>query len=488
MLNFVKTATLSLKNKHTNLVENLFEQKEFENKYTRKSMLKKTFSILSMIAKHITKYPAPLGLTLGWTFGSLSFMALIIQIVSGVCLTMHYVPSVELAFDSVEHIMRDVYYGHMIRYVHANGASFYFVCVYCHIFRSLYYKTFLKNVLTWQIGVVILILSMAAAFLGYVLPWGQMSFWGATVITNLFSVIPVAGVDIVNSMWGGFGVGGPTLNRFYTLHFVIPLVIFALVIVHILLLHDAGSSSPQNNGSALDRGTFGGLFIIKDIFLISYGLVIFTLFLVFGPNVLNHPDNYNPADPMQTPPHIVPEWYFLPFYAVLRAIPNKAAGVIAMGVAIAFFFLLPTIGKETQKVEIRDNNKFRAYEKTIFWGFTVNALLLGYLGGMSIEWPYNYIALICFFMYFILGLLLASKEVLAALTERDEMEFKIKSEFLGEKNAKGGNVGSFKNSEKKKPIGVLILFARRIHTKKGPPLPPLVGQKKNNQVVMTKLV
>lgn len=387
----------------------------YKKNFHRAPLSNRIFTAISIIARHLSKYPAPLGLTLSWTFGSLSFLALIIQIVSGLFLTMHYVPEVEFAFDSVEHIMRDVQYGHAVRYVHANGASFYFVCVYCHMFRSLYYRTFLKNVLTWQVGVVILLLSMAAAFLGYVLPWGQMSFWGATVITNLFSVIPVAGPDIVTSMWGGFGVGGPTLNRFYTLHFAIPLIIFALVILHILLLHDAGSSTPQNSGAVLDKATFGGLFILKDVYLISQGLFIFCVFLVLGPNVLNHPDNYNPADAMQTPAHIVPEWYFLPFYAVLRAIPNKAAGVVAMAMAILFFFFLPTFGTK-QEFKVKDTKKFEKYEQTVFWMFTLNALILGYIGGMSIEYPYSEIALVNFYLYFVLGFFLSARYQLAEQT------------------------------------------------------------------------
>lgn len=402
----------------------LWLKKPYTRSFHRETLSSKILSIPSIFARHLSKYPAPLGLTLSWTFGSLSFLALIIQIVSGICLTMHYVPSVDLAFDSVEHIMRDVNYGHMIRYIHANGASFYFVCVYCHIFRSLYHRTFLKNILTWQVGVVILLLSMAAAFLGYVLPWGQMSFWGATVITNLFSVIPLAGPDVVTTMWGGFGVGGPTLSRFYTLHFVIPLIIFALVMLHILLLHDAGSSTPQNSGTALDKGTFGGLFILKDTYLISFGLIIFCAFLVFGPNVLNHPDNYNPADPMQTPPHIVPEWYFLPFYAVLRAIPNKAAGVIAMALSILFFFFLPAFGNK-QIFGIKDTNKFQMYEKILFWGFTLNALILGYLGGMPIEWPYNLLSLLCFILYFVLGWYLSARSSFAQLVNQTDNHISI---------------------------------------------------------------
>jgi quinol-cytochrome oxidoreductase complex cytochrome b subunit len=295
---------------------------------------------------------------------------------------MHYIPHVTLAFDSVEHIMRDVSYGHLIRYTHANGASFYFVCLYCHVFRSLYYKTFIKNGVTWQVGVVILLLSMATAFLGYVLPWGQMSFWGATVITNLFSVIPFLGTDIVHTLWGGYSVGAPTLTRFYSLHFLLPLIVLWLVIIHILLLHEKGSSTPNKIFFGSERVSFLGFFGIKDIYLVTYSLSIFSLFLIFGPNVLNHPDNYNLADPMQTPPHIVPEWYFLPFYAILRAIPNKTLGVVAFAGSILILIFLP-IKRKISKPKTSNNLQFA--EKVVFWLFIIDVFFLGYLGGMPIE-------------------------------------------------------------------------------------------------------
>lgn len=362
-------------------------------------------NIIDFIKKHLKNYPAPLTLNLSWTFGSLSLMALVIQIVTGFCLTMHYIPHTELAFDSVEHIMRDVSFGYLIRYTHANGASFYFVCVYCHIFRSLYYKTFIKNATTWQVGVVILLLSMATAFLGYVLPWGQMSFWGATVITNLFSVIPFIGSDVVQTMWGGYGVGSPTLNRFYSLHFILPLIILWLVIIHILLLHEKGSTTPNKSNMGTERVSFLGYFGIKDGYLITYGLSIFCLFLIFGPNVLNHPDNYIPADPMQTPPHIVPEWYFLPFYAILRAIPNKILGVLAMALSIIALMFLP-IKRKSSKPKTSNNVQFA--EKLIFWLFFVDVIYLGYLGGMPIEWPYNLFSFLFCILYFILLLAISS--------------------------------------------------------------------------------
>lgn len=359
----------------------------------------------NFINKHLKNYPAPMNLNLSWTFGSLSLMALIIQIVTGFCLTMHYVPHTQISFDSIEHIMRDVNYGYMLRYTHANGASFYFICLYCHVFRSLYYKTFIKNSSTWQVGVVILLLSMATAFLGYVLPWGQMSFWGATVITNLFSVIPFMGHDIVHALWGGYGVGTPTLNRFYSLHFLLPLIVLWLVIIHILLLHEKGSSTPNKSFFVSDVVSFWSFFGIKDAYLLSFGLSLFCLFLIFGPNVLNHPDNYIPADPMQTPAHIVPEWYFLPFYAILRAIPNKIFGVIAMAASILILIVLP-LKRNNSKPKTTNTVQFS--EKLIFWFFVVDVLYLGYLGGMPIEWPFNLQSFIFCILYFILILAISS--------------------------------------------------------------------------------
>lgn len=362
-------------------------------------------NISDFIKKHLKNYPAPLTLNLSWTFGSLSLMALVIQIVTGFCLTMHYIPHTFIAFDTVEHIMRDVNFGYLLRYTHANGASFYFICIYCHIFRSLYYKTFIKNATTWQVGVIIFILSMATAFLGYVLPWGQMSFWGATVITNLFSVVPLVGNDIVQTLWGGFGVGSPTLNRFYSLHFILPLIVLWLVIIHILLLHGKGSSTPNKSNVGTERVSFLGYFGIKDGYLLTYSLVLFCIFLIFGPNVLNHPDNYIPADPMQTPPHIVPEWYFLPFYAILRAIPNKVLGVIAMALSIAALIFLP-IKRKTSKP--KTSNNLQMAEKIIFWLFVIDVVYLGYLGGMPIEWPYNLFSVIFCILYFILLISISS--------------------------------------------------------------------------------
>lgn len=353
----------------------------------------------NFMRKHLKNYPAPVTLNLSWAFGSLSMLALVIQILTGFWLTMHYVPNVTMSFEFVEHAMRDVNAGYLIRYTHANGASFYFVCIYSHIFRSLYYKTFLKNSVTWQVGVVIFLLSMATAFLGYVLPWGQMSFWGATVITNLFSVLPVIGDDVVQTMWGGFGVGNSTLNRFYSLHFLMPLIVLWLVIIHILLLHEKGSSTPNKSNFGTERVSFVVFFGIKDVFLLTFSMVGFGLFLVYGPNVLNHPDNYITANPMQTPPHIVPEWYFLPFYAILRAIPNKILGVVAMAMSILVLIFLPMKRKIRKP---KTSNNLQIVEKLVFWLFFIDVIWLGYLGGMPIQWPYTLQAIILCVLYFIL--------------------------------------------------------------------------------------
>jgi ubiquinol-cytochrome c reductase cytochrome b subunit len=300
--------------------------------------------ILSVVDGHIIDYPAPINLSYAWSFGALAGICLGIQIVTGIFLAMHYTPHIDLAFSSVEHIMRDVNSGWLIRYMHANGASMFFIVVYCHIFRGLYYGSYMApREHLWCSGVVIFLLMMATAFMGYVLPWGQMSFWGATVITNLFSAIPVAGPSIVEWLWGGFSVDNATLNRFFSLHFLMPFVIAGMVIAHIALLHRDGSNNPLGIDSSMDKIAFYPYYYVKDLFSVVVFVVFFSLFLFYYPNLLGHPDNYIPADPMSTPAHIVPEWYFLPFYAILRSIPDKLGGVAAMGGAIVILLFLPFI-------------------------------------------------------------------------------------------------------------------------------------------------
>lgn len=297
---------------------------------------------MAFIDSHIVDYPTPLNLNYLWSFGSAAGLCLVIQMISGILLAMHYTPHIDLAFSSVEHIMRDVNNGWLIRYLHANGASMFFIVVYCHLFRGLFYGSYMfPRQLLWVSGVVIFLLMMATGFMGYVLPWGQMSFWGATVITNLFSAIPVVGSSIVEWLWGGFSVGNATLNRFFSLHYLLPFVIAGLVIVHLSLLHTDGSSNPLGVNTNVQTISFYPYFYVKDLFAFFILVFFLSVIIVYYPNSLGHPDNYIPANPMSTPAHIVPEWYFLPFYAILRSIPDKLGGVLAMFGAIVVLMILP---------------------------------------------------------------------------------------------------------------------------------------------------
>ena len=313
--------------------------------------------IISFMEHELHEYPTPKNLNYWWNFGSLAGIMLVVMIVTGVLLSMHYVAHVDMAFNSVEHIMRDVNGGWLLRYLHMNGASMFFIVVYIHIFRGLYYGSY-KNPreLLWILGVVILLLMMATAFMGYVLPWGQMSFWGATVITNLFSAIPIIGNDIVTWLWGGFAVDQPTLNRFFSLHYLLPFVIVAVVLLHIAALHTHGSNNPLgiDRKGPQDSIPFHPYYTVKDLFGLGVFLIVYALMVFYSPNLLGEPDNYIPANPLQTPPHIVPEWYFLPFYAILRStpdilfIPAKLAGVILMFGSILLLMVLPWL--DTSKV------------------------------------------------------------------------------------------------------------------------------------------
>jgi quinol-cytochrome oxidoreductase complex cytochrome b subunit len=326
-----------------------------------------------------TQYPAPKNLNYWWNFGSLAGLVLVMQILTGIVLVMHYTPHTLLAFDSVEHIMRDVNYGWLLRYMHANGASMFFIVVYIHIFRGLYYGSYkAPRELLWFLGIIIFLLMMATAFMGYVLPWGQMSFWGATVITNLFSAIPVVGEPIVTWLWGGFSVDNPTLNRFFSLHYLLPFVIVGVVVLHILALHQHGSNNPLgiDTKGPQDKIPFHPYYTIKDAFGVGVFLIFFAYWLFYNPNYLGHPDNYIPANPMVTPEHIVPEWYFLPFYAILRSVPDKLGGVLLMFGAILILFLLPWL--DTSKVR---SAKFRPIYKQLFWVFVLACIGLTYAGG-----------------------------------------------------------------------------------------------------------
>jgi ubiquinol-cytochrome c reductase cytochrome b subunit len=358
--------------------------------------------LLSFIDSHIINYPTPINLNYMWSFGSAAGLCLIIQIITGIFLAMHYTPHIDLAFDSVEHIMRDVKNGWLIRYSHANGASMFFIVVYLHIFRGLYYGSYISpRAQLWMSGVFIFLLMMATAFMGYVLPWGQMSFWGATVITNLFSAIPLIGQSIVEWLWGGFSVSNPTLNRFYSLHYLFPFIISGLTIVHLSLLHKDGSNNPLGINQNVDTISFYPYFYVKDLFSFFIFVFIFSFFVFFYPNVLGHPDNYIPANPLVTPPHIVPEWYFLPFYAILRSIPNKLGGVVAMISAILILLILPFINTS----EIR-STKFRPIFGFFYWFLVGDFLILGWIGQKPVESPYIEIGMGATLFYFIFFLVL----------------------------------------------------------------------------------
>ncbi len=358
--------------------------------------------LLSFIDSHIIDYPTPVNLNYLWSFGSAAGICLVVQILTGIFLAMHYTPHIDLAFDSVEHIMRDVQNGWLIRYAHANGASMFFIVVYCHIFRGLYYGSYIyPRGRLWASGVIIFLLMMATAFMGYVLPWGQMSFWGATVITNLFSAIPFVGGSIVEWLWGGFSVGNATLNRFFSLHYLMPFVIAGLVIVHLSLLHKDGSNNPLGINTNVDTIPFYPYFYVKDLYAFFIFIFFFAFFVFFYPNLLGHPDNYIPANPLVTPAHIVPEWYFLPFYAILRSIPDKLGGVVAMISAILVLLLLPVIN--TSKVR---SSKFRPIFAFAYWFLVSDFLILGWIGQKPVETPFIEIGMAATLFYFVFFLVL----------------------------------------------------------------------------------
>jgi len=348
------------------------------------------------VDNHVVYYPTPININYFWGAGSIAGICLSIQIISGLFLAMYYTPHIDYAFYSVEHIMRDVQYGWFIRYMHANGASFFFISVYLHIARNLFYGSYIKpRKFLWFSGIIILLLMMATAFLGYVLPWGQMSFWGATVITNLFSVIPFIGSDLVQWLWGGFSVNNATLNKFFSLHFVLPFVIVAFVFLHLILLHKVGSNTPLGVASNTKYINFYPYFYIKDLFAIFCFFFIFIFIICYYPSIFGHPDNYIPANPMVTPAHIVPEWYFLPFYAILRSIPNKLGGVLGMIGSICIFFVLPIFDCYKTRSSI-----FKPIYNLLFWFFITCCLLLGWLGQKPVEDPYIFLGQIITVFYF----------------------------------------------------------------------------------------
>nr|WJZ53034.1 cytochrome b [Melanodexia sp.] len=343
--------------------------------------------------------PAPINISAWWNFGSLLFLCLMIQILTGLFLAMHYTADINLAFNSINHICRDVNYGWFLRTMHANGASFFFICIYLHVGRGIYYMSYLYTP-TWMIGVIILFLVMGTAFMGYVLPWGQMSFWGATVITNLMSAIPYLGIDLVQWIWGGFAVDNATLTRFYTFHFLLPFVVLATTLIHIMFLHETGSNNPIGLNSNIDKVPFHPYFTYKDI----VGFIVMTMILLFlvliNPYLLGDPDNFIPANPLVTPIHIQPEWYFLFAYAILRSIPNKLGGVIALILSIAILFILP----------FYNLSKFRGIQfypinQILFWLMVITVILLTWIGARPVEEPFILIGQILTVIYFLYYLL-----------------------------------------------------------------------------------
>jgi quinol-cytochrome oxidoreductase complex cytochrome b subunit len=346
--------------------------------------------IFTLLRHELREYPTPRNLNYLWNFGSLAGIVLVIMIMTGIVLAMHYVPTGSGAFNSVEHIMRDVNYGWLIRFVHTTGASMFFAAVYIHIFRGLYYGSYkAPRELLWGLGVLILLLMMATAFFGYTLPWGQMSFWGATVITNLFSAIPMVGDSVVTWLWGGFSVGDPTLNRFYALHYLLPFVIVAVVLLHLVALHRFGSNNPDGIDTKDQRDTlpFHPYYTIKDLFGLAVFLLVYGWFVFYEPNALLNPDNSIPANPGVTPPHIVPEWYLLPYYAILKSIPNKLLGVSAMVGSILVLFVVPWL--DTGPVR---SARFRPVFRVFFWILVADCVLLTYAGGQPPEGTWLFVS------------------------------------------------------------------------------------------------
>jgi ubiquinol-cytochrome c reductase cytochrome b subunit len=365
----------------------------------RVSILKQP--LLSTVNEHLVDYPSPSNLNYYWGYGSLAGLCLMVQIATGIFLAMHYTPHVDLAFLSVEHIMRDVEGGWLLRYTHANGASMFFMVVYIHMFRGLYYGSYASpREFLWCIGVIILLLMIITAFIGYVLPWGQMSFWGATVITSLASAIPVVGDTVVTWLWGGFSVDNATLNRFYSLHYLLPFIIAGASLVHIAALHQYGSNNPLGTNASVDKVTFYPYFYVKDLVGWMAFAVVFSIFVFFYPNAMGHPDNYIPANPMSTPAHIVPEWYFLWVYAILRSIPNKLGGVAAIALVFISLLALPFVNSS----QVR-SSAFRPLHKKVFWLLVADCIILVWIGQEPVEDPYiliGQLASVYFFVYFLI--------------------------------------------------------------------------------------
>nr|AEN94061.1 cytochrome b [Ctenotus nasutus]AIG53076.1 cytochrome b [Ctenotus nasutus]AIG53509.1 cytochrome b [Ctenotus nasutus]AIG53510.1 cytochrome b [Ctenotus nasutus]AIG53511.1 cytochrome b [Ctenotus nasutus] len=362
--------------------------------------LRKTHPILKIVNSSFIDLPSPSNISAWWNFGSLLGLCLILQVLTGLFLAMHYTADISSAFSSVAHICRDVQYGWLIRNLHANGASMFFICLYLHIGRGLYYGSYMFKE-TWNIGVILLLLVMATAFVGYVLPWGQMSFWGATVITNLLSAIPYIGTSLVEWIWGGFSVDNATLTRFFTFHFLLPFAIMGASMLHLLFLHETGSNNPTGLASNTDKIPFHPYYSYKDLLGASLLLMLLLSLALFSPNLLGDPENFTPANPLVTPPHIKPEWYFLFAYAILRSIPNKLGGVLALLFSILILMLVPMLHTSKQR-----GYSFRPFSQALFWTLVSNIIILTWIGGQPVEDPFIIIGQIASTTYFIIFLVL----------------------------------------------------------------------------------
>lgn len=366
--------------------------------------LRKTHPLIKIINNALVDLPAPSNISRWWNFGSLLGLCLIIQILTGIFLAIHYTADTILAFNSVNHICRDVNNGWLLRTLHANGASFFFICIYIHIGRGIYYGSY-KYFYTWIVGVILLFLTIGTAFIGYVLPWGQISFWGATVITNLLSAIPYIGIDLVQWLWGGFAVDNATLTRFFSFHFLFPFIVTAFTIIHLLFLHQTGSNNPLGINSNSDKIPFHPFFSFKDIFGFIILITILTLICLICPYLLGDPDNFIPANPLVTPPHIQPEWYFLFAYAILRSIPNKLGGVIALVISIAILFILPFSNNFNFQ-----STQFYPINQILFWLIVIIVILLTWIGARPVEDPYiltGQFLTIIYFIYFLINPLIS---------------------------------------------------------------------------------